>query len=231
VVDETPARYDEIADAYESMFGDSVDDPATAGLLELLGNVAGMRVLDVPCGQGRVARELTRRGADVVGADLSSALLEKARALEVGEPRGIKYLLIDASSPDAFAGELFDGVACSYGLSDIDDLDGFLATITRVLRPDGPFAFSILHPCFPGLGDDVPGAWPPDVGYYQEGWWRSQGADADLRRNVGSNHRMLSTYVNTLTAHDLMLEALGEHAMPDIEVPMFLAGRCRKASS
>jgi SAM-dependent methyltransferase len=178
-----------------------------------------------------VARELTRRGADVVGADLSSALLEKARAIEVGEPHAITYLQIDASSPDALANDLFEGVVCSYGFSDIDDLDGFLSTITRVLCPGGPFAFSILHPCFPGLGDDIPGAWPPDAGYYEEGWWRSQGADADLRRNVGSNHRMLSTYVNALTAHGLMLEVLAECAIPGIEVPMFLAGRCRKASS
>jgi hypothetical protein len=52
----TPARYDRIADDYEAMFGDSVDDPATSALLELLGDVSGMRLLDGPCGQGRVAR-------------------------------------------------------------------------------------------------------------------------------------------------------------------------------
>lgn len=227
-MDETPARYDDAAEAYEAMFGDSVDDPATAGLLELLGDVNGMRLLDVPCGQGRVARELTRRGADVVGVDLSSALLEKGRAFETAEPRGITYVRANAASPDALAGEMFDGVVCNYGLSDIDDLDGFLATVARVLRAGGPFGFSLLHPCFPGLGDDVSGAWPPDGGYYEEGWWRSEGAASDLRREVGSNHRMLSTYVNALWDHALIVEALAERVMPGVAVPMFLAGRCRK---
>jgi SAM-dependent methyltransferase len=226
-----PARYDRVADEYEAMFGDAVDDPATAALLELLGDVSGMRLLDVPCGQGRVARELTRLGADVVGVDLSSALLQKARALETAEPAGVTYLEADAASSSALAGETFDGVVSNYGLSDIDDLAGFLATVTRVLRPGGPFAFSLLHPCFPGLGDDVSGDWSPDGGYYQEGWWRADGAASDLRREVGSNHRMLSTYVNALTAHDLTIEALAERAMPDIAVPMFLAGRCRNARS
>jgi SAM-dependent methyltransferase len=225
----TPARYDRVADDYEAMFGDSVDDPATSALLELLGDVSAMRLLDIPCGQGRVARELTRRGGEVVGADLSSALLEKARAFEAAEPLGTQYLQIDAAAPDAFAGETFDGVVCNYGLSDIDDLAGFLATVTRVLRAGGPFAFSLLHPCFPGLGDDVSADWPPDGGYYQEGWWRSEGAASDLRREVGSNHRMLSTYVNALAAHGLVLEALTERAMPGIGVPMFLAGRCHSA--
>jgi SAM-dependent methyltransferase len=225
----TPARYDHIADDYEAMFGDSVDDPATSALLELLGDVSGMRLLDVPCGQGRVARELSRRGADVVGADLSSALLEKARAFETTEPLGTQYLQMDAAAPDALVGEMFDGVVCNYGLSDIDDLAGFLATVARVLRAGGPFAFSLLHPCFPGLGDDVSADWPPDGGYYQEGWWRSEGAASDLRREVGSNHRMLSTYVNALAAQGLMLEALCERAMPGIAVPMFLAGCCRNA--
>ena len=225
----TPARYDRVADDYEAMFGDSVDDPATSALLELLGDVSAMRLLDVPCGQGRVARELTRRGAEVVGADLSSALLAKARAFDATDPFGTQYLQIDAAAPDAFAGETFDGVVCNYGLSDIDDLKGFLATVTRVLRAGGPFAFSLLHPCSPGLGDDVSADWPPDGGYYQEGWWRSEGAASDLRREVGSNHRMLSTYVNALAAQGLVLEALRERAIPGITVPMFLAGRCRNA--
>jgi SAM-dependent methyltransferase len=159
--------------------------------------------------------------------DLSSALLEKAREFETAEPLGLAYLQANAASADALAGETFDGVVCNYGLSDIDDLDGFLATVARVLRSGGPFGFSLLHPCFPGLGDDVSADWPPDGGYYNEGYWRSEGAASDLRRAVGSNHRMLSTYVNAFAAHGLVLDALAERAMPGITTPMFLAGRCR----
>jgi hypothetical protein len=43
------ARYDAVADFYASGF-DSIDDPATWALLDLLGPVAGLRVLDVACG-------------------------------------------------------------------------------------------------------------------------------------------------------------------------------------
>ncbi|MFF4617058.1 class I SAM-dependent methyltransferase [Nonomuraea jabiensis] len=45
------ARYDEIADFYASGWTDAIDDPASARLLDLLGPVAGGRVLEIACGQ------------------------------------------------------------------------------------------------------------------------------------------------------------------------------------
>src|SRR5262245_32027758 len=105
----TPARYDEFADFYEAFAPDVYDDPVTASLLRLVGDVSGRRVLDLACGHGRLARELARRGARVVGSDISAALLDKARALEKGNPMGIVYIHADAGSPGALEGELFDG--------------------------------------------------------------------------------------------------------------------------
>src|SRR5262249_26053330 len=40
---------------------------------------AGMRVLDVPCGHGRIANRLARRGCRVVGVDRSASFLDVAR--------------------------------------------------------------------------------------------------------------------------------------------------------
>jgi len=45
----TSARYDEIADFYDSVVGDAVADPATSGLLSLVGEVRDMRLLDLAC--------------------------------------------------------------------------------------------------------------------------------------------------------------------------------------
>lgn len=228
------ARYDGVADLYDAMFGDSVEDPATAALLDLVGEVAGRRVLDVPCGSGRVARELARRGASVTGADVSAALLERAQDAELTNPRGIDYLHADATSAGFLQGRAFDVVVCSYGLSDIDDLDTFLTTVACLLSPGGTFAFSILHPCFPGIPGLASPSWPPG-GYGDERWWQADGPASDLRRLVGSNHRTLSTYVNRLAAAGLALEALAEpHLDGDlagsVPTPMFLAARYRKYS-
>lgn len=45
----------------------------------LLGDLAGARVLDVGCGNGRNGRWLAERGAEVVGVDLAAAVLDAAR--------------------------------------------------------------------------------------------------------------------------------------------------------
>ena len=232
-----PVRYDhEIVELYAAMMGDAVADPATSALLDLLGDTSGLHVLDLPCGEGRVARDLARRGATVVGVDLSAAMLERAWSFDREQPLGITYVEADGTQPDALPNARFQRVVCNYGLSDIDDLDGILATLTRVLEPDGVLVYSILHPCFPGWGTALPGDSPPGRGYFSEGWWAAtDGPSTDPRPTVGTNHRMLSTYFNAFVRAGLTLEALSEPEpspewqLPEADpVPMFLAARYRK---
>jgi len=224
----TEARYDAVADFYAAGWPDSYDDPASVALLELLGPVDGLRVLDVACGHGRIARELARRGGHVVGVDISAALIAKA---ESAESLGIRYLHADISSASLDVAT-FQAAVCAFGLSDIDDLDDAVGTIAGALCPDGIFVFSILHPCFPG-GRDVAASWSPDGGYHEEGRWTADDALSTLRRRVGANHRMLSTYVDTLHRHGLWTERLAEPGpssdRPDLaRVPLFLVARCVK---
>ena len=57
--------------------------------LELCGGVGGKRILDIGCGSGRYSVEMARRGADVLGIDFSTKMLDLARraaaAAEVAE--------------------------------------------------------------------------------------------------------------------------------------------------
>jgi SAM-dependent methyltransferase len=234
----TTSRYDAIADFYEGFAPDVYEGPVESALLSVVGKVSGLRVLDMACGHGRMSRELARRGAQVVGVDLSTALLDKARAREEVEPLGITYVHADISAPDALLGETFDAVVCNFGMADIDDLDGAAQTVARLLRPGGFFAFSIVHPCFPGWeGKGASPSWPPGRGYYDEGWWLSSGPPGGVRTKVGANHRMLSTYINTLARNNLYMEELVEPPPPPdwLEVaptagpvPIYFAVRCRK---
>ena len=63
------ATYDRRAAAGEDVHGE-------ASFIQSLGRRS---VLDAGCGTGRVARELARRGLDVVGVDIDSAMLNTAR--------------------------------------------------------------------------------------------------------------------------------------------------------
>ena len=230
------ARYDGVVDSYVAGFSDP-SDPVVVALLDLLGPVGGLRVVDVACGHGRVTRELARRGAAVTGVDVSRALLEKADAAEAARPLGIRYMHADAASVPGLDDEGFDVAVCSFGLSDIDDLDGALATLSRVLRAGGVFVFSILHPCFPGAGT-ISGAWATGGSYYDEGWWTADGASSTLRRQVGANHRTVSTYLNALARHGLFLTQTCEPPPPAewahdgwaeaARLPVFFLARCTK---
>jgi 2-polyprenyl-3-methyl-5-hydroxy-6-metoxy-1,4-benzoquinol methylase len=69
---------------------------------------AGAKVLDLCCGQGRHSLELARRGFQVVGVDLSEALLYAARKRAESEGLSVTFLHCDMREID-FAGE-FDAV-------------------------------------------------------------------------------------------------------------------------
>ncbi|MEO7838726.1 MAG: class I SAM-dependent methyltransferase [Anaerolineales bacterium] len=229
------ARFDEVAEFYTQFASDVYDDPPMVALLQLIGEVTNLQLLDLACGHGRLTRELARRGARVVGVDISAALLEVARAREMEHPLHISYIHADAAAL-AIQGAVFDGVTCSFGLSDIDDLESAIASVARVVRTDGFFAFSLLHPCFPGWeAKQAAPSWSPERGYYGEGWWRASSPAHGLRPRVGANHRILSSYLNMFVRHRLMIEQTAEPPPstdwltepPSVgPVPVYLVGRC-----
>jgi hypothetical protein len=83
----------------------------------------------------------------------------------------------------------------------------------------------------------VSGSWPTTGSYYDEVWWQADGSASSLRGQVGANHRLLSTYVNTLRRYDLWLDAMREPDPPPewgadkneaARHPVFLVARCVK---
>ena len=227
------ARYDPFADWYHGWVGeDAGRDFLCVATVDALGDALGGevrgRVLDLACGSGRISRLLADRGAAVVGVDLSAALLAKANEIEEREPRGIRYVVGNAADTGWWDGAPFDGVACHMGMSDIDDLEGTMETVRTVLRPGGAFAFSIVHPCHPGGGFGLP-SWPPEEGYYREGWWTTGGSGC--RGRVGANHRTLSTYLNAPLVKGLRIARVLEPlppAGPTPKEPSYLLVVCRK---
>jgi len=245
------SSYDEIAEWYDNWVGthSMSDDPYFAAVEALVGEVAGQRICDLACGQGRVARHLAKRGARVVGVDLSAKLLAIARRHEEAAPQGIEYVYADVQRLDSATFAPFDGVVCSMALMDIPDLQATVHGVASLLRPEGWFAFSILHPCYhtSESGEiETPASAVRTVGrYFEEGHWRSDTRPGPPGK-VGAYHRTLSTYVNTLSDVGLQLERVSEPRMGDdlpqspglalagrpvwAEVPAVLVARCRKGA-
>jgi 2-polyprenyl-3-methyl-5-hydroxy-6-metoxy-1,4-benzoquinol methylase len=214
------ARYDAIADWYLPWVGASaglICDPAMAVMPARLD---GERWLDVACGAGRTSRELARRGADVVGVDLSKMLITQARAAETAEPLGVRYVVADVTDPARWwNGDYFDGAVCEMAFTDIDDLVGTVEAVAHELRPRGAFRVSLVHPCFPGNEAGL-SSWPPEPGYAAEGFWTSAHHNPDgVRIRVGSSHRTLATYMNVFLDAGFALERVRE---PPTQVPTWL---------
>jgi ubiquinone/menaquinone biosynthesis C-methylase UbiE len=111
-----------------------------------------LKILDIGCGTGRHAIELTKRGYRVTGIDLSKCML--ARARQKAEQLGLR---IDFSRHDArelpFTDE-FDAAILLCGgafpLMETDEMNfRILQNATRALKADGKFIFTTLSGLFP----------------------------------------------------------------------------------
>jgi SAM-dependent methyltransferase len=101
----------------------------------------GRLTLEVGCGEGRVARDLARRGHRVVALDASPTLAASAAA---ADPAG-RYLVADAATLP-FGSGCFDLVVAYNSLMDVDDMPAAVAEAARVLQPGRPLCVCVTHP-------------------------------------------------------------------------------------
>ena len=108
----------------------------------VFGGFGGKRALDIGCGGGILAETLAAEGAAVTGIDPSEKSLAEARTHAKRSGLAIDYRLATAEdlASGSFA-EPFDLVFAVDVLEHVDDLDGTIAGIARVLAPGGGFGF------------------------------------------------------------------------------------------
>ncbi|MEM4781057.1 MAG: methyltransferase domain-containing protein [Halalkalicoccus sp.] len=127
----------EVAEEYEdkrfSRGGRLIDRREKTAVSSALGELEGKRVLEIACGTGRFTVMLAARGADVVGLDISKAMLsqgrEKARAAGLSERT--EFVRGDAARLP-FPDDHFDAVLAMRFFHLIPNPDRYLEEIRRV---------------------------------------------------------------------------------------------------
>jgi SAM-dependent methyltransferase len=137
---------------YEALATPATADEDAAFIERALALAPGSEVLDLGCGQGRHAVALALRGHAVTGLDLSSVLLERARALAAS--RKVPLRLVERDMRELAGLGPFD--ACismhtAFGYFTDEEDAAVLCGIAAVLRPGGRLLLDLDNP-FPLLG-------------------------------------------------------------------------------
>jgi SAM-dependent methyltransferase len=221
------ARYDGIADWYDSDFIQGVGAPEQATALRLLGRGNG-RLLDVGCGTGAKTTAFRDLGWEITGVDVSEDMLRLAH------DRGFEVVRADAAALP-FEDESFDAVVSLWTHTDVDDFPAVVAEASRVLRRGCPFVYAGAHPCFIGphsrfiRAEDVPELHP---GYIAERRYGLEaagvGSEEGLRAKVGAMHLTLGSFVQSFVDAGLTLERFEELGLDNRPFPFAVALRWRR---
>jgi len=154
------ALYDVSAGAWARNEPSSVSDfTARPAVIDMCRPFAGARVLDLGCGEGYCARILKRSGAgEVLGIDVSSAMIQAAVREERRAPSGINYEHGDASDLAGIAKDSFDIVLAMFLFNYLTSAATAtcMKEIARVLRPGGRFVFAVPHPALAFMREPAP---------------------------------------------------------------------------
>lgn len=199
--------------------------------LGLLGDVAGLTVLEFGAGAAQGSRYVAARGGRVVASDLSMGMLQQAQALEEGwepaherigddgrtqitdGPAATPLVQADACALP-FADASFDLVFSAYGaVPFVADSACLLRECARVLRPGGRLVFSTTHPirwAFP----DVPGeaGLTATMSYFDRTPYTERRGE---HLDYAEHHRTMSDRVREITAAGLQLVDLVEPEWPE----------------
>ena len=101
----------------------------------------GRRTLEVGCGEGRVSRDLVKRGHRMTAVDVVETLIRLAKDADEQS----SYIRADAAALP-FADESFDLVVFYNTLMDIDEMEQSVVEAARVLRHGGAMCACVTHP-------------------------------------------------------------------------------------
>jgi ubiquinone/menaquinone biosynthesis C-methylase UbiE len=184
--------------------------------LRLLGDVRGLRILEVGCGGGQCSVAFAKQGALVAGIDLSDEQLAFARRLAEREGVAVEFFQGSAVNLGVFASGAWDVVFSAYAFQYVREMPRCLAECSRVLRPGGRLVFSLDHPfrdCFLDAEEDTMSI-VPSRSYFDNSPQRWSWTLARASVPMESYHFTIAQWVEMLAGAGFRLVRLLEPAPP-----------------
>ncbi len=184
-------------------------------------------IIDVGCGEGRVARDLRRLDRKVLGVDLSFTMCQAAAS----HPDPSAVVQADAATLP-LAEKSVDCAIAFMSLQDIDDMTGAVNEIARVLKDGASLAMAIVHPMYSGgrfaaPEDNGKNSFVMKRTYFQPEVLVSTDCHGDRSVTLFREHRPLQLYMNALIKAGFHVEEVLELSDEDetrdrAGIPMFL---------
>src|SRR3989338_4699980 len=140
--------YDELI---EQKPGNYQKDLILPNLLRLVAPQKGDKILDLACGQGFFSREFWKKGADVIGLDISPELIALAESKIKQEKKianGIRFGVAPADALKTVDDGTVDKITVVLAIQNIENMNGTFGECTRVLKPGGKIYLVMNHPAF-----------------------------------------------------------------------------------
>ena len=195
------------------------DYSARPHVIERCGNVQGLSVLDLGCGEGYVGRQIAMAGAaSVMGYDVSEAMIRGAN--ETAASMDLEHLTYQVSdlrkAEFGHKGEAVDLVIAVFLFNYMDTaaMTRILCRVREILKPGGRFIFTVPHPMLPWIKPaERPFFMEPKGGYlssvdvpFPGRIWRRDGESVEVQ----AVHKTFTTYFQSL-------REAGFIAMPQVE--------------
>lgn len=184
----------------------------TEDKLNLLGNLANKKVLEIGCGNGRSLKYVFDKGAtDLWGIDISPNQVKRTKNFLVLQ--GISAELKCAPMEDdcGIPTNYFDLVYSVYGIGWTTDLNKTFRQIYSYLKKDGVFIFNWSHPIHKCVSLEN-NKLIFSNSYFDEEWYSATMGD----KKIMLSNRKLSTYINALADNGFMIEKLVEDNDEDL---------------
>jgi SAM-dependent methyltransferase len=168
---------------------------------DLVGDVTGLRVLDLGCGDGAYGKALLARGArSYLGVEGSRNMAEAARSTLLATP-GAKVMHATLEGWDYPAGA-FDLMVSRLVFHYIADLGALLGKVHRALAPGGRLVFSVEHPVITSCDLAYQGAGP------RQDWVVDDYFIAGARQTIWMGGQVIK-YHRTVADHFAAMQAAG----------------------